>query len=52
MNPIANDIKYRQTSVVNFTINQLNHGQKKMLQKCIQDIMKENLVLLKDSLQL
>ena len=33
-----------------FTINQLNHGQKKMPQNCIQQIMKENLLLLKDLL--
>ena len=34
-----------------FTINQLKHGYKIMIQKCIQYIIKENLLLLEDSLQ-
>ena len=41
----ANKYGYLKTS--NFIIDQRNHGQKKMTQKCIQDTMKENLLLLK-----
>ena len=32
-------------------IHQPNHGYKTMIQKCIQHIMKENLLLLKDLLE-
>ena len=39
--------KLWQTKVVNFTINQYNHGFKIMLQKYIQHIVKKNLLLLK-----
>ena len=35
----------------NFTLSQLNRGYKLMLQKSIQQIMKENLLLLKDLLE-
>ena len=34
-----------------FTLSQLNRGYKLMLQKSIQQIMKENLLLLKDLLE-
>ena len=39
--------KYGNLKTSNFIIDQRNHGQKKMTQKCIQDTMKENLLLLK-----
>ena len=48
MNLITNQTKYWQIKADNFTIDQLNHGQKKMTQKCIQHIMKENQLLLTD----
>ena len=51
MNVIANQTKCGKIKVANFIIDQLNHGQNKMQQKCIQHIMKENLLLLKDSLE-
>ena len=47
MNLIANQTKYGQAKEVNVTIDQLNHWQKKMKQKCIQYITKKNLLLLK-----
>ena len=47
----GNQTKYGQPKVVKFAIDQLNHSQKRMLQKCIQHIMKENLLLLKDLLE-
>ena len=51
MNQNANQIKYGQIKATNFTIDQQNHGQKKMTQKCIQHMVKENLLLLKDFLE-
>ena len=42
--------KYGLIKATNFIIDQLNHGQKKMIYKCIQRIMKENLLMLKESL--
>ena len=50
-NLIANQIKYGLIKAANFTIDQWNHDQKKMTQKYIKHIMKENLLLLKDSLE-
>ena len=51
MNQIANQVKYGQMKAVNFTIDQCNHFCRVMIQKCIQHIMKENLLLLKDPLE-
>ena len=45
---IANQTEYGQIKAANFTTDQRYHGQKKMLQKCIQDITKENQLLFKD----
>ena len=47
-----NQIKYGLTKVVNFTIMFLKNGQKTMTLVCIQHIMKENLLFLKDLLEL
>ena len=44
----ANQIKYGYRKPVNFTIDQLNNGYK----RCIQHIIKEKLLLLKDLLEL
>ena len=44
-------MKYGQMKVVNFVIDQGNHGQKEMVYKCIQRIMKKNLLLLKEPLE-
>ena len=49
----ANDenlIKYGQTKEVNFTTILLRNGYKIMILSCVQQIMKENLLLLNDSL--
>ena len=51
MNQTTNQIKYRQIKAMNLTIDQWNHGQKKMLQECIRHKMNENLLLLKDLLE-
>ena len=51
MNLITNQTKQELIKATNFIIGQWNHDQKKMVQKCIQYIMKENLSLLKDSLE-
>ena len=45
-----NLIKYGQTKQANFTIYLLKNGYEIIILKCIQHIMKENLLLLKDSL--
>ena len=37
----AHQTKYGQTKAVTFTIDQLNHGSKIVIQEYIQDIMKE-----------
>ena len=49
MNQTVNRIKYGQMKAMSFIIDQSNDSQKKMVLKCIQHIMKENLLLLKDS---
>ena len=46
MNQTANQIKYGKIRVVNFTKEQWNHFWRIMIQKCIQCIIKENLLLL------
>ena len=51
-NLTANQTKYRYIKEVNFTIDQWKHGQKKKPKKCIQHIMKKDLLLLKDLLEL
>ena len=43
-------IKYGWTEEVNFTIILLKNGYKTMILQCIQQIMKENQLLLKDLL--
>ena len=48
----ANQTKYGQIKTVKFTIDQLNFGYRIIIQRCIQHIMKENLLLLKDLLEL
>ena len=51
MSLIVNKQTNKQTEqmrVVNFTIDQRNNGYKIKIKKCIQRIMKENLMLLKD----
>ena len=50
-NLIENLIKYGLTKEVNFTITILKNGYEIIIFKCIQHIMKENLLLLKDSLE-
>ena len=51
MGIIANQIKYGSTKVVNFTIDQWDHGFKIMVLKCIHHIMNKNLLLLEDLLE-
>ena len=51
MKQSANQIKYGYTNKVNFTTGQLNNLFRIMIQKCIQRLMKKNLLLLKDSLE-
>ena len=46
-----NQIKYGQIMAVNFTTAILKNGQKIMTLRCIQHIIKENLLLLKDLLE-
>ena len=46
-NLIANQTRYWQKKVVSFTMNKWNHSYKIIIQKCIQCIRKENLLLLK-----
>ena len=43
--------KYGWIKEVNFTVDQRNHGFRIMIQKCIQHIVKEILLLLKDLLK-
>ena len=50
MNLISNQTKYEYIKAVNFTIDQWNQGFKQIMWKCIQYITKENLLLLKDLL--
>ena len=47
----ANQTIYGSIKVVSSTIDQWNNGCKIMIKKCIQHIMKENLLLLKDWLE-
>ena len=51
MNETANQTKYGWIKEVNFTVDQQNHGFRIMIQKCIQHIVKEILLLLKDLLK-
>ena len=39
----VNQAEYGQIKGVNFTIDQQNHGYKIVIQKCIQQIMKETI---------
>ena len=48
MNLDANQIKYGLIKAANFITNHKTMARKKMTQKSIQHIMKENLLLLKD----
>ena len=48
----VNQTKYRKIKVVNFVTDQWDHGYKITIQKCIQRTQKENLLLLKDLLEL
>ena len=50
MSLVLNQIKYGHIKPVQFAIDQWNHGYKVMIKKFIPDIMKENLLLLKDLL--
>ena len=43
--------KFGWIKVANLTIDQWNHGYKTMIYKCIQHIIKKNLLLLKDLLE-
>ena len=47
----ASQEKYAWINAVNFTVDQKNCGQKVMIQKCIQHVMKKNLWLQKDLLK-
>ena len=51
INKTANKIKYGSIKAVNFTIDELYDFYRIMIQKCIQSIMKENMLLLKNSLE-
>ena len=51
MNQNANQIKYGLTKAVNFIIDQWNQFCRIIIWKCVQRIMKKNIVLLKDSLE-
>ena len=51
MSQITKQIKYGQIKAMNFIIEQRNQFWKIMIQKCIQHIIKENMLLLKDSLE-
>ena len=42
---MANQTKYGQIKAANFITDHRNHGAKKMIQRYIQPIMKENLLL-------
>ena len=44
MNLITNQTKYQQTNTISFTKDQLNHGQKRILQKCVQHNEKKSVV--------
>ena len=48
---LENETKYEQIEGLNFTINQWNRGCKIMIKKCIQHVMKGNLLLLRDLLE-
>ena len=50
-NLIENQIRYGQTMAVNFITILLKNGYKTMILLCIQHIIKENLLLLKDLLR-
>ena len=49
--PGRNQTKYGQIKVVDFTIDQVSHGYKTMIQEFIQQRMKENLLFLKGLLE-
>ena len=51
MNLIVNQTKYGWIKGLNITTDQLNHGCRIIIQKCIQDITKGNLLLLKNLLE-
>ena len=51
MSPIANQAEYERKNTVNLTTNQRNYGYKMIIQKSIQHIMKENMLLLKNLLE-
>ena len=51
MSLITNQTKHGWMKVKNVTIDQCHHGYKIMIQKCIQHIIKENLLFLKDLLE-
>ena len=48
----VNQTKYGQIKLVSFTIDQWDHGYKTTIQKCIQQIMKKNMLLPEDSLEI
>ena len=52
MNLNPNHVKYEQIKAVSFTIDQWNLGYMIIIQKYVQYIMKENLLLVKDFLEL
>ena len=47
----VNQTKYGRIKAANFTIDQQNQGCNIMIYKCIQHIMKETLLLMKDLLE-
>ena len=51
MNQNANQVKYGLKKAVSFTIDQLNYFCRIITQKCIQHVMEENLLFLKDLLE-
>ena len=51
-NSKKNQIKYGLIKEVNVITNLLKNGLKKLIQKCIEHITKENLLFLKDLLEL
>ena len=51
MNQAASQTKYGQMKVTSFIIDQLNHVCRIIVQKRVQYITKENMLLLKDLLE-
>ena len=51
MNLIVNQKKYGQINATNFIIDQRNHICRIIIPKCLQRIIKKNLLLLKDLLE-